>query len=150
MSTPFHNGVRLDSVIEQDACRTVILATGVTQTHLGRALTWDGTNANRMRLSGDNDPIDGRLTQVEDRGSLGLIGTVQLRFIDELPILENETIAVGAQVLGAGSGFIKAAPAVGVLADLAAATTAITATRRRKWNIVNEVRTGFAVVNLGF
>jgi hypothetical protein len=150
MSTPFHNGVRLDSVPEQDAQRTVVLAAGITQAHIGRALTLDGTNANRYRLSGDNDPVDARLLQVEDRGSLGLIGTAAFRFIDELPIAENETVTVGAQVVGAGSGFIKAAAAIGTPADLAAAAAAMNTLRRRKHNLVQEVRTGFAVVSLGF
>ncbi len=145
----FHTQVTQDMVPFPQYQRTVRLASGITAVHEGRALTQDGTNANQYRLAGDNDPIDARLLKVENRAVTGqLLGTISKVFIEELPIKSGETVTVGNMVVGAGSGEIKALAAAGTPADLAAVATLVNAERRRRTNIVVEVRTGFAVVEM--
>lgn len=105
-----------------------ILATGITTTDagltavVGSAMSID-TNVTpvygqppQLKLAADGDEIFGRLETIENRvqDGLGLLGTVSLRFIGSLPMKADETPAVGASIVGAGSGTVKTRPAYDV------------------------------------
>lgn len=124
----FQRSVSLDAIPQEEWHRTVRLAAGITAAHIGRGLTL--TAANTYSLAADGGAIHARLWAVEERVNEGsLLGTVQLKFIDALPIKTGETIAVGDTVVGAGSGEVKAAGSA-----------------NHALNYVVEVRSGFAVV----
>lgn len=105
-----------------------ITATGITNTDAGRAaavgyaLSIDTSvtpvygAAPTLKLAADGDEIFGRLETLEDRSQDGgaLVGDVSLRFIGALPMKSGETPAVGASIVGAGSGEVKTRPAYAV------------------------------------
>lgn len=124
MST-FHFNVSMDRRPQNEWLYTVKLAAGITDAHIGRAVSM-GVAANTVKLAADGEAILGRLEVVEDNG----IGTVALKFVEQLPIKAGETVVLGGTVVGAGSGEVKPRPTANDLND----------------NIVVEVRSGFAVV----
>jgi hypothetical protein len=114
VSTVFHNQVRLDGFDFQDAQFTVLLAAGIDNTMLGQMVTWDSSADNQMKLSGDGDPLHGRLVQVENRQVEGqLVGLVSFRFADKLPIKPGlsggQIVARGSVLCGAAGGFVRTA-----------------------------------------
>jgi hypothetical protein len=108
MSTPFHNTVALDGINFEDSMVTVLLAAGITAADVGKALSKDGTTANRFKLAADDDIIVGRLETFENRRGV-LMGTIAFRFIQKLPIKAAAVIAIGNTAVGAGGGEIKGA-----------------------------------------
>lgn len=107
MSTPFHTQVAMDNVPQTEWQFTAKLASGITAADIGKALTLD-SSANQFKLATDGAKVHARLLQVENRVQTGqLLGTIALKFIDELPLKSGETPAVGNSVLGAGGGEVK-------------------------------------------
>lgn len=100
----FHFGVNMDRRANNgDWLFTMNLAAGIDEDDLGKAVSIDSSAANTVKLAGDGDVIFGRLEVVEDNG----IGTVALKFIEELPIKSGETFTVGSTAVGAGAGEVK-------------------------------------------
>lgn len=83
------------------------LADGITKAHEGRAVAFDSSGPNKVKLAGDGDHVFGRLEVVEDRGADGLVGTVAIKFSDRVPAAAGATFAVGDTAVGAGSGEVK-------------------------------------------
>jgi len=109
----FHNDVRLSKFPFPDSQLTVNLASGITATHIGLAVTQDTSADNQVKLAGDGDPIFGILYTVENRVTEGtLIGTVEFRFAAKLAIKTGLTggaaVARGKRLIGAGAGEVKA------------------------------------------
>lgn len=105
-------GVTLRGIIFPESGITVNLASGITRTHVGRAVSWDSSGPNKVKLAGDGDTVLGSLFQVEDRKQEGvLVGTVRLDGGFFFPIKAGATVTVGQSVVGAGSGEVKAAGA---------------------------------------
>ena len=80
-------------------------------TDAGKAVTLDITAANTMKLTGDNDPVMGRLEKYEDRTVLAIkVGTVARRFKCKLPASIGHGIVLGNAVSGSAvAGLVKAA-----------------------------------------
>lgn len=120
MPSNIGSGVTLNGYMFEDDIFTALLASGITTSDVGKAVTQDTTAANTFKLAGDGDPIHGRLEQVENRVQEGLlVGTIAMSFMATLPIKAGLTagavVAVGSNVVGAGSGEVKnAAAAAGV------------------------------------
>lgn len=128
-SAAFHNQVTLDKSPKLDWRLTVKLNSAIVKADEGKALSWDGTTANQLKLAADGDTIVARLVFVEADSFSSVatgFGTVDFKFIDELP--KSGSIAVGDSVQGAGSGAVK------------------TLTTDVSLNIVVEVRTSTVVV----
>ncbi|RWM27929.1 MAG: hypothetical protein EOR77_30890 [Mesorhizobium sp.] len=105
-----HQNVTLRGFHWEVSSLTFNLASGITQAHIGRGVSVDASGPNKVKLAADGDTIIGRLASVEDRTVEGsLIGAVELQFANTLPIKAGETVAVGATVVGAGAGEVKAA-----------------------------------------
>lgn len=135
--TVFHTNVAMDGSPFQEYNRTVNLATGIVRADVGKAVQLDTTGPNKFKLVADNGRVDGRLLTVESRVGTGqLIGTVALKFIDELPVVDAEVFAIGDTAIGAGSGQVKVRTAGAPAADTPDANV----------NQVVEVRTGYVVV----
>lgn len=88
------------------------LKSGITASDIGKAVAFDATADNTFKLAGDGDAIIGRLSVVEDRTQEGtLVGAIDLKFIDVLPIKSgltgDDAVARGKTVVGAGSGEVK-------------------------------------------
>ncbi len=105
-----HQNVTLRGFHWEDSSLTWNLATGITQAHIGRAVSIDATGPNKVKLAGDGDHIFGRLATVENRSVEGsLVGAVELQFANTLPIKAASGVAVGDTVVGAGGGEVKPA-----------------------------------------
>lgn len=138
-------GVTLRGYHIEDWIFTFNLAAGITSSDVGKAVSLDTSGSNKVKLAADGDRIIGRLTTVENRTQEGLlVGAVELKFLNTLPIKAGEVVAVGNSVQGAGSGEVKA---------LAASTDtdgtgapAIKAASHNQTNIVVEVANGLATV----
>lgn len=103
--TPFHTGVSLAGFHFEDFSLTFKLTAGITAAHVGKAVSLSTAAANTVKLSGNGDVIIGRLATVEDRTVEGsLVGAVELKFANTLPIKSGSTVAVGDTVVGAGAG----------------------------------------------
>lgn len=113
-------GVSLNGYHFEDWNFTYNLAAGITAADIGKAVTLSTTAPNTVRLSGDNDPIYGRLETVENRVQEGvLVGTVALKFCGTLPIATGHGITVGSMVQGAATaGTVKNRAAVAGSADI--------------------------------
>ena len=71
--------VSLRGLYHEDSAYPFNLASGITVSDVGKAVTIDSSGANKVKLAGDADPILGRLEQVEDRSAEGiLVGTVMI------------------------------------------------------------------------
>lgn len=117
---PIGNGVTFKGFFFEDAQFTAYMSGSVTKADEGKAVTQDTTAANTFKLSGDGDPIHGRLEVFEDRVQEGVkVGTISMHFAGELPIKSGLTstfvVAVGSTLVGAGNGEVKnVAPVAGV------------------------------------
>lgn len=100
----FHKQVSLDGFNIEPFIFTFKLNSGITVADIGKAVSMDGTTANRVKLSADTDAILGRL---ETYDSVTQTGAVALKFIGRLPVKSGETVVVGGSVQGAGSGEVK-------------------------------------------
>lgn len=108
--TPFHTSVSLRGFHFEDFSLTFKLKSGILAADVGKAVAIDATAANTVKLAGDGDKIVGRLATVEDRTIEGtLIGAVELKFANLLPIKTGSTVLVGDTVVGAGAGEVKSA-----------------------------------------
>lgn len=139
--------VTLNGYHFEDSMLTFNLASGITASDVGKAVSVDTSANNTVKLAGDGDEIIGRLETVELRTQEGLnVGTVALRFAQLLPIKSGETINVGDGLVGAGSGEVKAQAATVELTDSGSDTVdaPVAKARCRAW----EVRTGFVVATL--
>ena len=108
---PFHNIVTLKGIHFDDFEVTMNLATTITKSDEGKAVSFDTGAANRAKLAADNDILLGRLELVEVRSSTQVIGTVALMFLNTLPVKSGSTVNIGDTVVGAGSGEVKAGTA---------------------------------------
>lgn len=91
---------------------TYHLAAGITHADIGKALTFDVTAPNTMKLAGDGNTVHGRLWQVEDRGTGLLVGSVERKFKAKVPVAAGHGIVVGDSVTGAATaGTVKKAAA---------------------------------------
>lgn len=107
--TAFHTNVSLRGFYFEDSLLTFNLTAGMDSDDVGKAVSLSTAAANTVKLAGDGDHIVGRLQSVEDRTVEGtLVGAVELRFANTLPIKTGETVAVGDTVVGAGVGEVKA------------------------------------------
>lgn len=106
--TLFHTKPTLRGYHFEDWSFTFNLATGITAADIGKAVSLDTTGNNKVKLAGDGDVIVGMLSTVEDRVVEGqLVGAVELKFANILPIKSGNTVAVGDSVQGAGGGEVK-------------------------------------------
>lgn len=79
-------------------------------TVVARAIALDPSAPNSAKLAGDGDVIIGRLSSFENRKVEGIVvGAVEFRFSNTLPIADGATVEVGDTVVGAGDGKVKAA-----------------------------------------
>lgn len=106
LSSPFHTGVAMDLVPQNEWLYTMSLASGITEADVGKAVELDTSAENQVKLATDGGTIFGQLQQVEDRDATGqLLGTIALKGIFEFT--RSGSIAVGASIQGAGSGTVK-------------------------------------------
>lgn len=74
----------------------------------GKAVAWDNTAANSVKLAGDNDVIVGRVRTAENRTVLGIkTAAIARKFKEKLPAATGHGIVVGDYVVGAGNGLVK-------------------------------------------
>jgi hypothetical protein len=113
----------------------------VTAADLGKAVAFDTTATNTIKLAGDGDVVIGRLEAFEDRTQEGIkVGTVARKIRGKFPVKTGLTgfnaVAVGDTVVGAGAGEVKAL------------NSGSAKTPNQALNTVVEIGTGFAVVEL--
>lgn len=85
------------------------ITTQVAADIIGHAVALDATAAGTVKLAGDGDYVYGRVYQYEDRKQEGVkTVSVERRFVKRLP-KTAAAIAIGATVVGAGAGLVKAA-----------------------------------------
>jgi hypothetical protein len=107
--TPFHTSVSLKGYRFEDFTLTVALAANITDADVGKALAWDDSAPNQMKLAADGDVVSARLDVFEHRKIEGIkIGTAEFKFANRLPIKAGQTVVVGDTVVGAGGGEVKA------------------------------------------
>lgn len=112
------NSVRMAKFDFKDSQFTTFLAAGITAADQGKAMTYDNTGDNKLKLAADQDPICACLYTVENRVNEGtLVGTSEFRFATYFPIKAglagNQVVARGKKLIGAGAGEVRAAdPAV--------------------------------------
>jgi len=81
-------------------------------TTAGKVVTFDSTAASTMKLSGDGDPIHGRVYVPERRAVLGInVASVARKFKELVPVAAGYTPVVGDRVVGGGNGTVKKATA---------------------------------------
>lgn len=115
--TPFHTNVSLAGFHFEDFSLTFKLTAGITANDVGKAVALSTAAPNTVKLAGDGDVIIGRLATVEDRTIEGtLLGAVELKFANTLPIKTGEVVVVGDTVVGAGAGEVKTLKVTGVSA----------------------------------
>lgn len=74
----------------------------------GKAVTFDVTAANTVKLAGDGDVIHGRVRTAENRSVLGIkTAAIARKFKEKLPAASGHGIVVGDTVVGAGGGLVK-------------------------------------------
>lgn len=105
------SNVRLDGTTHPDFRYTFEISGTVTAADEGKAVALDATKANTVKLAGENDVVIGRLFKYEDRVVEGVkLATVETKGGMRLPKDDyTVVIAVGASVIGAGAGLVKAA-----------------------------------------
>lgn len=104
----FHTKVSLRGFHFEEWILTFTLAAGITANDVGKAVSFSGVNT--VKLAADGDTIIGKLATVEDRKVEGqLVGAVELKFADLLPIKAGQAVAAGDTVVGAGGGEVKKA-----------------------------------------
>lgn len=75
----------------------------------GKAVAWDNSAANSVKLAGDGDTIIGRVRTAENRSQgLGIkTAAIARKFKEKLPAASGHGINVGDTVIGAGAGLVK-------------------------------------------
>jgi hypothetical protein len=112
MATAFHNTVDLRGLHFEDTMVTMSLNAAIVKADEGKPVSIDVAANNRVKIAGNGDQIIGKLLVVEDRSVDGIkVGTIELRFVADWPILAADTLAVGDTAVGAGSGEVKKAAA---------------------------------------
>ncbi len=125
----FHTKVSLRGFHFEEWILTCTLAVGITANDVGKAVSYGGA-ANTVKLAADGDVILGKLASVEDRKVEGtLVGSVEFKFSDLLPVKVGDALAAGDSVVGGGGGTVKKA-------------TAADHTKSIVWDVAN----GYAVV----
>lgn len=110
MPYPFHNAVTMKGFHQEAFHLTMNLSGTVTAADIGKAVSVDTTAANTAKLATDGDVIIGRLASYENRTNEGIVvGAVEFRFANTLPIATGETVNVGDTAVGAGAGAVKSA-----------------------------------------
>lgn len=109
------NAIVLEAFSMEDSTFTRYIsgiADGTDPTEIvGRAVAIDTTAAGTVKLAGDGDVVYGRVYQFEDRKQEGVkVVSVERKFVKRLP-KTAAAITVGASVVGAGDGLVKAAAA---------------------------------------
>jgi hypothetical protein len=108
----FHTKVSLRGFHFEDFILTFTLAAGITAADAGKAVSVDTSGPNKAKLAADGDTIIGRLQTVEDRKVEGqLVGAVELKFANLVPIKNGDALAVGDTAIGGGGGTVKKATA---------------------------------------
>lgn len=138
MTGIFHTKVRLSGYPFPDSQLTVKLAAGITNAHVGLALTQDISAANTMKLAGDNDAIAAVLYSVEERVVEGqLLGTACFRFARKMKVKAGLSgaaiVGVGSRLCGAGAGEVKAIDLTGTPLAL---TALLAAHAPRVWELI--------------
>ena len=106
--TLFHNKPTLRGYHFEDWSFTFVLAAGITEADVGKAVSIDTSAANKVKLAADGDTILGMLSTVEDRAVEGqLIGAVELKFANILSVFGGIGVAIGDTVQGVGGGLVK-------------------------------------------
>lgn len=78
----------------------------------GKAVAFDATAPNTVKLAGDGDAIYGRIFQAENRAVLGIrVASVERKYRAQLPTAAGYNPAVGDRVIGGGNGTVKKATA---------------------------------------
>lgn len=108
----FHTQVRMAKFDYKDFQHTVNL-NGIVVADIGKAVTWDNSEDNAVKLAGDGDPICGVIYSVEDRvNEAQLVGTIEMKFAAYLPIKSGlsgaKVVARGKKLCGAGAGEVRA------------------------------------------
>ena len=108
----FHTQVRMAKFDYKDFQHSVNL-NGIVPADVGKAVTWDNSEDNAVKLAGNGDPICGVIYTVEDRINEGqYIGTIEMKFAAYLPIKSGLTgakvVARGKKLVGAGAGEVRA------------------------------------------
>jgi hypothetical protein len=119
----FHTQVRMAKFDYKDFQHTVNM-NGIVVADIGKAVTWDNSEDNAVKLAGDGDPICGVIYTVEDRVNEGqLIGTIEMKFAAYLPIKAGLTgakaVARGKKLCGAGGGEVRAIDVTPTTGDVA-------------------------------
>lgn len=108
----FHTQVRMAKFDFKDS-QFAVNMNGIVPADVGKAVTYDNTEDNAVKLAGNGDPIIGVVYTVEDRINEGqYIGTVEMRFAAYLPIKAGlagaQVVARGKKLCGAGAGEVRA------------------------------------------
>ncbi|CCV12943.1 hypothetical protein [Mesorhizobium sp. STM 4661] len=127
--TPFHTNVSLAGFHFEDFSLTFKLTAGIVAADVGKAVAISAAAANTVKLAGDGDYIVGRLATVEDRTIEGtLVGAVELKFANTLPIKVGQVVVVGGSVVGAGAGEVKPAGVTDLNANMVVEVVGLVAT----------------------
>lgn len=108
------NDIVLEAFSMEDFTFTYFLTGNPSITDIvGRAVAIDSTTRGAVKIAGDGDQVFGRIYQYEDRTQQGggKVVTVERKFRKRLPKLNATVIAIGATVVGAGLGNVKAGTA---------------------------------------
>ena len=106
MSTPFHTTVSLYGFNFDDSMFTFNLAAGITAADVGKPMELDTSAANKVKIATDAKAIMGKLESFENRNGT-LLGTVSMRFTAQWPVKAADALAIGDQLVGAGSGEVR-------------------------------------------
>jgi hypothetical protein len=113
--------VILDGFTMDDFIFTMFISGTVTQEDIGKAVSLDTAAPATVKLAADNDVVYGRIFQVEDRSQEGVTTvSVETKFRKRLP--KTGAVTIGASVVGAGAGVVKAAAASSANVVLAVGT----------------------------
>ena len=113
----FHTQVRMAKFDYKDFQHTVNLAADIMAlapaARVGKAVTWDNSADNQVKLAGNGDPICGVIYTTEDRINEGSkLGTIEFKFAAYLPVKAGLTgaqvVARGKKLCGAGGGEVRA------------------------------------------
>lgn len=105
------NQIVLECFSLDDFIYTMLASEPITVADIGKCVSLDPAVASGVRLAGDGDPIYGRIYQVEDRSQENITTvTVETKFRKRVKLLAGEAPTIGNSIVGAGDGFVKAAP----------------------------------------
>lgn len=105
------NQVVLDGFTQHDFAFTMYLAAGHGLTDeqlIGRVVSLDTTADATVKVAGADEPIYGRIFQVEDRSQEGVVTvTVETRFRKRLKKQTGTAFTRGVSAVGEGNGLVK-------------------------------------------